>query len=95
MGLDDPDLRSVALAGVFHDLGKIAVPDTVLNKPGKLSPDELIVMRNHPITGADLCGSMRTMDKIVPLIRHHHEKLDGSGYPTACRGERFPSRCAS
>jgi len=90
MGLDDPDLRSLCLAGVFHDLGKIAVPDTVLNKPGRLTPDELSVMRNHPITGANLCATMRTMDKVVPLIRHHHEKLDGSGYPDGLKGGEIP-----
>ena len=90
MGLNDVDLRSLWLAGIFHDLGKIAVSDTVLNKPGKLTPDELVLMRKHPVVGADLCGKMRTMDAIVPLIRHHHEKLDGSGYPDGLKGGEIP-----
>jgi len=90
MGLDEVDLKSLWLAGIFHDLGKIAVSDTVLNKPGKLTPDELAVMRSHPVVGADLCRSMHTMDKIVPLIRHHHERLDGSGYPDGLKGGEIP-----
>ena len=90
MGLNDVDLRSLWLAGIFHDLGKIAVSDTVLNKPGKLTPDELVLMRSHPVVGADLCGKMRTMNTIVPLIRHHHEKLDGSGYPDGLKGGEIP-----
>ena len=90
MGLADEDLRSLYLAGIFHDLGKIAVSDAVLNKPGRLTPEELTVMRSHPVVGADLCRRMRTMETIVPLIRHHHERLDGSGYPDGLSGKEIP-----
>ncbi len=90
MGLADEDVRSLWLAGIFHDLGKIAVSDAVLNKAGKLTPDEMTSMRSHPVVGADLCRTMRSMDKIVPLIRHHHEKLDGSGYPDGLKADQIP-----
>ena len=90
MGVRDEDLRSLYLAGIFHDLGKIAVSDVVLNKPGRLTPDELVIMRSHPVVGADLCRTMRTMERVVPLIRHHHERLDGSGYPDGLKGKDIP-----
>jgi putative two-component system response regulator len=90
MGLGEQDLRSLWLAGTFHDLGKIAVSDAVLNKPDRLTPDELAIMRTHPVIGSDLCRSMRSMDSVVPLIRHHHERLDGSGYPDGLKGSEIP-----
>ncbi len=90
MKVPDGDLKSLYLAGIFHDLGKIAVSDAVLNKPGRLTPEELVTMRSHPVVGSDLCRSMRTMEKVVPLIRHHHERLDGSGYPDGLQGKEIP-----
>ncbi|HEX7900293.1 MAG TPA: HD domain-containing phosphohydrolase [Planctomycetota bacterium] len=84
------DLRILQLGGVFHDLGKIAISDMVLNKPGKLSPEEWQLMRRHPLTGFELCQSMRTMGRVLPLIRNHHEKLDGSGYPDGLKGDEIP-----
>jgi len=89
MGLPEDDLRALYLAGIFHDLGKIAVSDAVLNKRGRLTPEEIAVMRSHPVVGADLCRTMRTMETIVPLIRHHHERLDGSGYPDGLQGKEI------
>lgn len=90
MGLGAEEIAILRLGGVFHDLGKIAVSDTILNKPGKLAPEEWDVMKAHPSLGADLCKGMRTMDRVIPLIRHHHEKLDGSGYPDGLRGHEIP-----
>lgn len=90
LGLGQEDLETLWLGGIFHDLGKIAVSDTVLNKPAPLTPQELLVMKTHPTVGADLCGTMRTMDRVRPLIRHHHEKLDGSGYPDHLAGDQIP-----
>jgi cyclic di-GMP phosphodiesterase len=89
-GLGQEDLETLLLGGIFHDLGKIAVPDAVLNKPGPLTPEEFGVMRVHPAVGGDLCKSMRTMERVVPLIRHHHERLDGSGYPDGLAGDDVP-----
>lgn len=90
LGLDEDDRRILRLGGVFHDLGKIAVSDTILNKPGRLTPQEFELMKAHSSIGADLCGKMRTMEKVIPLIRHHHEKLDGSGYPDRLAGKDIP-----
>jgi putative two-component system response regulator len=85
--LGEEDLKILRLGGVFHDLGKVAISDNILNKPGRLSPEEWTAMRRHPLVGAELCQSMRTMNKVLPLIRHHHEKLDGSGYPDGLSGK--------
>lgn len=90
LGLGQEDLETLLLGGIFHDLGKIAVSDLVLNKPAPLTPEEFAVMKTHPAVGADLCGAMRTMARVIPLIRHHHEKLDGSGYPDGLAGEEIP-----
>ena len=90
LGLDQVDLETLWLGGIFHDLGKIAVSDLVLNKPAPLTPEEFALMKTHPAVGADLCGAMRTMERVIPLIRHHHEKLDGSGYPDGLAGKEIP-----
>ena len=90
LGLPEDDLRILRLGGVFHDLGKIAVPDSILNKPGKLTVDEFAVMKEHPGRGFELCRGMRTLERVLPLIRSHHEKLDGSGYPDGLKGDRIP-----
>jgi putative two-component system response regulator len=90
MGLDDESVKLMGLGAVFHDLGKIAVPDGVLRKPGALDSDELAIMRTHPGVGEELCKPMRTMEKVLPMIRHHHEKLDGSGYPDGLSGSQIP-----
>ncbi len=90
LGLDDDDIRTLWLGGIFHDLGKIAVADGVLNKPGRLTREEAEAMKAHPIVGADLCKSLRTLKSVLPLIRHHHERLDGSGYPDGLAGKDIP-----
>ncbi|HEV3028085.1 MAG TPA: HD domain-containing phosphohydrolase, partial [Planctomycetota bacterium] len=89
LGLAEPELLILKLGGALHDLGKVAVSDNILNKPGRLSPEELGIMRTHPAIGADLCGKMRTMEKVLPMIRHHHERLDGSGYPDGIGGHEL------
>jgi putative two-component system response regulator len=86
LGVKDEDLQILRLGGVLHDLGKVSVSDTILNKPGRLTPDEIAIMKQHPLTGFGLCKEMRTLDRVLPLIRHHHEKLDGSGYPDGLKG---------
>ena len=90
IGLSEDEIRTLRLGGVMHDLGKIAVPDSVLNKPGRLTAAETLAMRSHPIVGADLCGTLRTMEGVLPLIRSHHERLDGSGYPDGLAGSEIP-----
>lgn len=90
LGLGEEDLRILRLGGVFHDLGKIAVPDAILNKPDRLTESETHLMRIHPVMGSDLCKGMRTLERVLPLIRHHHERLDGSGYPDGLKGDQIP-----
>jgi putative two-component system response regulator len=90
LGVPAPLRRALRLGGYLHDLGKIAVPDGVLLKPGPLTPAERREVNRHPGVGADLVRGMRTLDDVRPLIRHHHERWDGSGYPDGLRGEAIP-----
>jgi putative two-component system response regulator len=83
-------LKALWLGGFLHDLGKIAVPDRILLKNGPLDAEERAVIQTHPLVGADLVREMRTLDGVRPIIRHHHERLDGSGYPDGLRGEEIP-----
>jgi putative two-component system response regulator len=88
--LGEEDLRILQLGGVLHDLGKIAVPDAVLNKPGKLTAEEYDIMKSHSAVGSELLRNLRTLERVLPLVRHHHEKLDGSGYPDRIGGKEIP-----
>jgi putative two-component system response regulator len=82
--------RALRLGGYLHDLGKIAVPDSVLLKPGPLTLAERTEINRHPDVGADLVRGLHTLDDVRPLIRHHHERWDGSGYPAGLLGEAIP-----
>src|ERR1700687_5464470 len=77
-------------AGIVHDIGKVAVPDQILLKPGPLTQDEWNVMKQHPVVGERICAPLKTFRNVLPVIRHHHEKLDGSGYPDGLKGEGIP-----
>ncbi len=77
-------------AGIVHDIGKVAVPDQILLKPGPLTPDEWNTMKQHPVAGERICAPLRSFRHVLPVIRHHHEKLDGSGYPDGLKGEQIP-----
>jgi putative two-component system response regulator len=77
-------------SGVVHDIGKVAVPDAILLKPGPLTPEEWAVMREHPVVGERICAPLKSFRLVLPVIRHHHEKMDGSGYPDGLRGEAIP-----
>lgn len=90
LDLPDDDLAALHRGGYLHDIGKIAVPDAVLFKPGPLTVEELAVMRMHPIVGDQLCGNLRSLARVRPIVRHHHERLDGSGYPDGLRGAQVP-----
>ncbi len=85
------DLR-VALrrGGLVHDIGKLAVPERILLKPGPLTPEERKIMEQHTIVGERICAPLRTFRHVLPIIRHHHEKWDGSGYPDGLKGEQIP-----
>ena len=90
LGLSDSDLGALERGGFLHDIGKIAVPDRVLLKDGKLDPQESSVMRKHPLVGDSLCAGLRSLQSVRPIVRHHHERLDGSGYPDGLRNSEVP-----
>jgi len=90
LGLDASDLDALARGGFLHDIGKIAVPDRVLLKDGALDREESRVMREHSIVGDALCSGLRSLQKVRPIVRHHHERLDGTGYPDGLRSSAVP-----
>lgn len=90
LSLDESDLAALERGGFLHDIGKIAVPDSVLLKDGTLDPQESRVMRKHPIVGDSLCAGLRSLNKVRPIVRHHHERLDGTGYPDGLRNAEVP-----
>jgi len=89
-GLSPEEVGALRLGGFLHDLGKIAVPDDVLLKPGPLNAEEWRLMREHPVAGDRLARPMRTLGLVLPVIRHHHERMDGHGYPDRLAGEEIP-----
>jgi putative two-component system response regulator len=90
MGLDDEQLTALRRAAVVHDVGKVAVPDAILLKPAKLTEDEWKVMKQHPIVGERICSPLKSFRLVLPVIRHHHEKKDGSGYPDGLKDDAIP-----
>jgi putative two-component system response regulator len=92
MSLDLPedDLQELRTACLLHDVGKVAVPDEILLKPGALNTEETEIVRQHPAIGVDICAPLKSLRRILPLIRHHHERMDGSGYPDGLRGLDIP-----
>ena len=90
LGLAEQQITALRRAGIVHDIGKVAVPDAILLKPGPLTPEEWRVMREHPVAGERICSPLRSFRPVLPIIRHHHEKFDGSGYPDGLRGEQIP-----
>ncbi|HEY2936832.1 MAG TPA: HD domain-containing phosphohydrolase, partial [Gaiellaceae bacterium] len=91
LGADAATLRALRLGGFLHDLGKIAVPDAILLKPGPLDAGERERMKTHPVVGEDLVRGLRTIEGVQAIIRHHHERWDGSGYPDGLKGEAIPA----
>jgi putative two-component system response regulator len=90
VGLSDDDLADLARGGYFHDIGKIALPDAILLKPGALTAEEFELVKEHPVVGDRLCGDLRTLSRVRGIVRHHHERRDGSGYPDGLRGDDIP-----
>jgi putative two-component system response regulator len=90
LGFGEEDLQELRIAGWLHDIGKIGVPESILLKPGPLDAKETRIMREHPVTGENMCKPLKSLRRILPVIRHHHEKMDGSGYPDSLRGEDIP-----
>lgn len=90
MGLSEEALNELRVGTVLHDIGKIGVPDEILNKPGRLTPEEFTIMKSHPVIGFEICKPLRLPDGVLMIIRNHHEKLDGSGYPDGLKGGELP-----
>lgn len=90
MGLGEAELTALRRAGIVHDVGKVAIPDAILLKPGALNEEEWKIMKEHPVVGERICAPLKSFRPVLPIIRHHHEKRDGSGYPDGLRGEEIP-----
>jgi putative two-component system response regulator len=90
LGLPQEQCVALRRAGVVHDIGKIGVPECILIKQGPLTDAEWVVMKEHPATGERICSPLRSFRLVLPIIRHHHEKLDGSGYPDRLKGDEIP-----
>jgi HD domain len=90
MGLSRDEVAAVRLGAILHDVGKIGIPDRILRQSMALTEDEMAWMRRHPQIGADIIGPVEGLHHVAPLIRHHHEKWDGTGYPKGLKGEEIP-----
>jgi putative two-component system response regulator len=86
MHLDQELINDITLSGLLHDIGKIGVPDNILNKPDKLSAVEFEIIKRHPLIGEEICLPIKSFEKVREIIRHHHEKLNGTGYPDGLKG---------
>src|SRR5439155_27120907 len=92
LGLPPDRVDVIRFGALFHDIGKLAVPDAILTKPARLDADEFETIKRHPEDGAAIVGKLGRLPATVPLIRHHHERWDGSGYRTGSPVTRAPSR---
>jgi putative nucleotidyltransferase with HDIG domain len=90
LGLDGPELAAVGQAALFHDIGKLAIPEQILSKPDVLTGEEWALMRTHSDEGARMLETTKSFADAVPAVRHHHERFDGTGYPGGLAGEEIP-----
>jgi putative two-component system response regulator len=90
LNLGEDQVRALRIAGALHDFGKVIVPDSILLKPGPLSPEEWLIMRQHTEVGERICKPLRSFHLVLPIIRHHHERQDGSGYPDGLSEANVP-----
>ena len=90
LGLEERELQDLRMACLLHDIGKVAVPDSILLKPGPLSANEMEIVKSHPVIGEQICAPLKSLRRILPAIRHHHERMDGSGYPDGLQGQQIP-----
>lgn len=90
LNLSEDDLRTLKIGGLFHDIGKIGVPDSILLKTDKLTDDEYSEIKNHPTIGAHILSTATIFQDLIPIVKHHHERYDGNGYPGKLKGEDIP-----
>ncbi|MEK7850258.1 MAG: HD domain-containing phosphohydrolase, partial [Deltaproteobacteria bacterium] len=90
MGLPEKELKDIELEGLLHDVGKIGTYESILDKPGKLTDEELTIMRLHPVRGAEILAPIKQLKEIIPGVKYHHEFYDGTGYPEGLKGEAIP-----
>jgi len=90
MGMDDEELRSLEVASLLHDAGEVSVPDGILAKPAELTGEEYALVKEHPAKGAKIIEPLKALKPAIPIILHHHEKYDGSGYPKGLKGDNIP-----
>lgn len=90
LGLPAEQIKTLRIGGLFHDIGKIGIPDSILLKPAKLTDEEYSQIKNHPSIGAHILGSAAIFQDIIPIVKHHHERYDGNGYPSKLKGEEIP-----
>ena len=90
LNISTEDLRTLQIGGLFHDIGKIGVPDSILLKTAKLTDDEYSEIKNHPTIGAHILSTATIFQNLIPIVKHHHERYDGNGYPSKLKGEDIP-----
>jgi putative two-component system response regulator len=90
LGLDEESVIALKRGGVLHDVGKIRIPDEILKKGSNLTPQEWEIMKQHPIIGENICKPLKSLRKVLPIIRNHHEHWNGTGYPDGLRGHDIP-----
>jgi putative two-component system response regulator len=90
MRLDQVCLLALYRGGYLHDVGKVGIPDSILFKPAGLTAEEWVIMRSHSTRGEEICKHLQSMRNVLPIIRHHHERWDGTGYPDGLRREQIP-----
>jgi putative two-component system response regulator len=90
VGLDEEELATLRVGSLIHDIGKVAVPDAILLKPGPLTASERAIIEQHPIVGESICAPLESLRDTLPIIRHHHEHMDGTGYPDGLCGDEIP-----
>jgi putative two-component system response regulator len=90
LGLSQSDLDTLRIGGLVHDIGKITIPDAILSKPGLLDGEETRIVEQHPISGEKICAPLKSFRRVLPLIRSHHEHMDGTGYPDGLYGDQIP-----
>jgi putative two-component system response regulator len=90
IGATEEQMTALRRGGVLHDIGKVAVPEQILCKAGPLTPEERLTVNQHPLVGVQICAPLRSFEAVLPIIRHHHERLDGSGYPDGLKNGKIP-----